>query len=93
MKIPFVDLKSQYISIKDEIDHAIQAVIDTTAFIKGDFVKKFEADFLNSYKAKYFISCANGTDAIFLARTVEPCPDLENSLHTLIVAQAYRPEA
>ena len=35
MKIPFVDLKAQYISIKNEIDNAINSVISETAFIKG----------------------------------------------------------
>ena len=35
MKIPFVDLKAQYLSIKEEIDTAIQNVINETAFIKG----------------------------------------------------------
>ena len=38
MKIPFVDLKAQYLSIKDEIDDAISSVINDTAFIKGRYV-------------------------------------------------------
>jgi len=38
MKVPFVDLKAQYQSIKNEIDTAIYDVISKTAFIKGDFL-------------------------------------------------------
>ena len=42
MNIPFVDLKAQYHSIKEEIDTAIQNVINETAFIKGKYVQQFE---------------------------------------------------
>ncbi len=44
MKIPFVDLKAQYLSIKAEIDSAIASVIDKTAFIGGSFVTDFEKE-------------------------------------------------
>jgi len=44
MKIPFVDLKAQYLSIKDEIDSAIQKVLDSAQFIKGPQVEKFEKE-------------------------------------------------
>ncbi len=67
MGIPFVDLKQQYLSIKTEIDDAIQNVINETAFIKGKYVNQFEDDFLNAYGVKHTISCANGTDAIYIA--------------------------
>lgn len=66
MEIPFVDLRSQYLSIKSEIDDAIQQVIDQTAFIKGKFVDEFEAQFARAYGVKYCIGVANGTDAIFI---------------------------
>ena len=42
MKVPFLDLKTQYESIKDEIDTAIGQVVEKTAFAGGPFVKKFE---------------------------------------------------
>ena len=67
MKIPFVDLKAQYNSIKSEIDTAIQNVINETAFIKGKYVQKFEEDYADAYGVKNCISCANGTDAIYIA--------------------------
>jgi len=44
-RIPFVDLKAQYESIKREIDDAIAAVLNQTAFIGGSFVKEFEEAF------------------------------------------------
>ena len=66
MKIPFVDLRAQYLSIKNEIDTTIQNVIDETAFIKGKYVKKFENEYANAYGVKHVISCANGTDAIYI---------------------------
>jgi len=66
-KIPFVDLQRNYFSIKEEINGAIQEVINKTAFIGGSsnsFVNQFENDF-EAYLGKgHVISCANGTDAI-----------------------------
>ena len=44
MKIPFVDLYAQYLSIREEIDHAIEEVIKQTAFIRGPFVERFEKE-------------------------------------------------
>ena len=67
MKIPFVDLKAQYLSIKDEIDDAISSVINDTAFIKGRYVEEFEESFSEEYKTSHVVSCANGTDAIYIA--------------------------
>ena len=67
MKVPFLDLNSQYSEIRDEIDHAIASVIDQTAFISGTFAEKFESDFAVWNKSKYVIGCANGTDAIEIA--------------------------
>lgn len=66
MEIPFVDLKAQYASIKEEIDQAISAVISSSAFIGGPFVKAFESAFAAFCGAKHCIGVGNGTDAIFL---------------------------
>lgn len=67
MMIPFVDLKAQYNSIKEEIDSAIQNVINESAFIKGKYVQQFEEQFAAAYGTRHVVSCANGTDAIFIA--------------------------
>src|ERR1044071_10219723 len=66
MQIPFVDLKSQYHSIKDEIDQSISDVIEESAFIGGKYVKAFENAFAKLYGVKHVISCANGTDSLYI---------------------------
>jgi len=65
-KIPFVDLLAQYNSIKPEIDKAIENVIAETAFIGGRYVKEFEEAFASLYGVKHVISCANGTDSLYI---------------------------
>jgi dTDP-4-amino-4,6-dideoxygalactose transaminase len=65
--IPFVDLKKQYASIKPEIDAAISAVIEDTAFVGGAFVKEFEREFARYCGMSYCVGLANGTDALFVA--------------------------
>jgi dTDP-4-amino-4,6-dideoxygalactose transaminase len=67
MNIPLVNLKAQYQSIKTEIDAAIAAVIDQTAFVGGPFVKEFEEAFARYCGVTHCVGVANGTDAIFLA--------------------------
>src|SRR4029079_4787144 len=66
MIIPFVDLKAQYESIKADIDTAISNVINETAFIGGKYVKAFEQQFGSLYGVQHVISCANGTDSLYI---------------------------
>lgn len=66
-QISMVDLAGQYLSIKNEIDSAIQGVIDSTAFIKGPDVKTFEEELAAWLGAGYVISCGNCTDALQIA--------------------------
>ena len=40
--------------------------ITETAFIKGKYVQKFEKDYSAAHDVKHCISCANGTDAIYI---------------------------
>jgi dTDP-4-amino-4,6-dideoxygalactose transaminase len=67
MNIPFVDLKSQYQSIRSEIDDAIQSVIEKSAFIKGQYVSQFEEEYARECGVEHCISCASGTDALYIA--------------------------
>ena len=67
LNVPFVDLKAQYQSIKPEIDAAITAIIDETAFIGGPAVKEFEEAFARYCGVSHCVGVANGTDAIYLA--------------------------
>lgn len=65
--IKFLDLKSQYDSIKEEINIAIDSVIQDTAFVGGKYVKKFEKEFAAYQQASFCISVGNGTDALEIA--------------------------
>lgn len=67
MKLQMVDLKGQYLRIKEEIDAAIQEVIDNTVFINGPQVKNFSKHLAEYNGSKYVIPCANGTDALQIA--------------------------
>jgi len=62
-----VDLHSQYLRIKPEVDQAIQSVLNSTAFIQGPQVREFEQSFSSFHKGTHVISCANGTDALQIA--------------------------
>ena len=65
--IQMVDLKRQYQKIKPEIDAAIAAIIDHTAFINGPAVKTFSAALQHYLDIKHVVPCANGTDALQIA--------------------------
>ena len=67
MKIPLADLHTQYLSIKPEIDAAIQRVIDNSQFILGKAVTDFEAAFAAAHGVKHCIAVGSGTDAIHVA--------------------------
>lgn len=67
MKIPLVDLKAQYLSIKDEIDSAIQQTVESTQFILGPEVKALEQEIAGYLGAKYGVGVASGTDALHVA--------------------------
>jgi dTDP-4-amino-4,6-dideoxygalactose transaminase len=62
-----VDTKSQYLKIKPEIDLAIQAVLDSAAYINGKPVQEFAAGLCQYLDVKHTIPCANGTDALQIA--------------------------
>jgi dTDP-4-amino-4,6-dideoxygalactose transaminase len=67
MKIPLVDLKAQYGSIKPEIDQAVQRVLDETDFIGGTAVGEFERAFAAYCGTRFAVALANGTDALQLS--------------------------
>ncbi len=64
MQINFIDLKKQYLSIKPEIDAAIQDVLDQTAFAGGPFVDAFEKKFALAHQSKHCIAVNSGTAAL-----------------------------
>jgi len=66
-KIQMVDLQSQYLKIKDQIDKEVFSVINSAQFIKGPTVHDFENKLQKYLKVKHVVSCANGTDALQIA--------------------------
>ena len=62
-----VDLKGQYQKIKDEVNKGIMDVIESTAFIKGPAVSKFQKNLEDYLNVKHVIPCGNGTDALQVA--------------------------
>lgn len=67
MNVPFLDLKAQYAGIKDEIDRAIQAVLDSSAFAGGPFVEKFENEWASYCGTPYAVGVGSGTEALWLS--------------------------
>jgi len=67
MKVPFLDLKTQYKGIKGEIMKAIASVCDEQSFILGPQVKQFEKDIERYYGIAHAIGVASGSDALLLS--------------------------
>jgi dTDP-4-amino-4,6-dideoxygalactose transaminase len=87
MKIPFVDLHAQYLTIKGEIDKAIAEVIAESAYIRGRQVDAFEQAWAKTLGVKRCVSCANGTDAIYIALRalgLRHCDEVITSAHSWI---------
>lgn len=66
MNVPFLDLATQYRNLAGDIDAAIAQVIEETAFVRGRFVRDFEAAYAEAYGVQHCIGVANGTDALFI---------------------------
>jgi dTDP-4-amino-4,6-dideoxygalactose transaminase len=67
LEVPFVDLKAQYGSIREEILDSVSRVLDSGHFIGGEFVEKFEEQFARFSGARYSIGVSSGTAALELA--------------------------
>lgn len=65
--IQMVDLKSQYLKIKNEIDQALLMAVEAGAFINGPQVKTFASNLEEFNKVKRAVTCGNGTDALQIA--------------------------
>jgi len=67
MTVPFVDLKQQYLSIKDEVLAAVAGVFESTQFVLGKEVAAFEEEFASYSGARYGVAVNSGTSALHLA--------------------------
>lgn len=91
MRVPFADLHLQYQNIKSEVDGAIASVIRDSAFIRGSHVDAFEQQFAAAVDVKHCVSCANGTDALYLAMValkVKPGDEVITTAHSWISTAA-----
>jgi dTDP-4-amino-4,6-dideoxygalactose transaminase len=86
MNIPFVDLKTNYESIKSEIHNEVYALFDRCDFINGKKVAEFETNFATYINNNHFIGCANGTDALELA---VKCLDLKPDDEIIVQGNTY----
>lgn len=87
MKIPFVDLHAQYQSIKCDIDSAIADVIRESGYIRSRFVDEFEEKWALAVGVRHCVSCANGTDALYIslrAMGVKPGDEVITTAHSWI---------
>jgi dTDP-4-amino-4,6-dideoxygalactose transaminase len=87
MDIQMVDLHGQYLAIKDEVDAAIQDVLDSTRFIKGPVVGQFECNLAGYLDGTYALGVGNGTDALqlaFMAAGIEPGDEVISPAFTFI---------
>ncbi|HBQ25256.1 MAG TPA: transcriptional regulator, partial [Syntrophomonas sp.] len=67
MKIPLIDLKRQYVAIKDELEQAVLEVLAGAQYIMGNNVKAFQKEFADYIGVKHAIAVGNGTDALVIA--------------------------
>lgn len=87
MNVPFVDLYAQYLTIKADIDGAIADVIRQSAFIRSKHVTDFEAQWANTVGVQHCVSCANGTDALYIAMQglgIKPGDEVITTAHSWI---------
>lgn len=86
-KIPFVDLATQYRSIKADVDAAVLRVLERGDFILGQDVTAFEQEFAAYCETSHCLGVANGTDALKLALQacgIGPGDEVISAAHTFI---------
>lgn len=66
MQVPFLDLKSSYLELKDEFDSAYRRVMESGWYVLGKEVEAFETEFADYCESKYCVGVANGLDALHL---------------------------
>jgi dTDP-4-amino-4,6-dideoxygalactose transaminase len=67
VRVPFVDLRAQYTTIREEVEATVRQVLEGASFIHGPEVAEFEREFASFLGVKHAIGVANGTDALLLA--------------------------
>lgn len=89
MRVPYNDLHAQYLTIKPGIDEAIAKTVRDSAFVRGPEVELFERAFAQTIGVKHCVSCANGTDALYIAFRalgLQPGDEVITSAHSWIAS-------
>lgn len=89
--IPPIDLKREYISIKDEVDAAVARVLESGRYILGDEVRTFEEEFATYCGVAHAVGVGSGTDALHLALAacdVDPGDEVITVPHTAVATVA-----
>jgi dTDP-4-amino-4,6-dideoxygalactose transaminase len=87
MKVPFLDLRSEYAQLRDEIRSALDRVGEAAAFIEGPEVEAFEGEFADFCGAKHCVALSSGTAALhlgLLALGVQPGDEVITTPNTFI---------
>ena len=67
MNVPLLDLQTQYASVRDGVQHAVERVLASQRFVLGDEVRALETSIAEYCQTKHAIGCASGSDALLLA--------------------------
>ncbi len=89
--IPFIDLKTQYLSIKDEVDDAVIRVMASCQYALGASVASFEEHFAAYCQSEFCIGTSSGTSALhlaFLAAGIGPGDEVITVSHTFVATVA-----
>ena len=90
MNIPMVDLKAQYLTLKDEIDTAVIEALSATQFILGPNVQAFEQEAADYLGVSHAVSVASGTDALHLALVAAGVGKVKGDAGRIIDSKAKR---
>ncbi len=67
IKVPLLDLRAQYDTIRPEVDDAVRKVMESCGFIGGPEIKGLEEEVARYSQSAHAVACASGTDAILMA--------------------------
>jgi dTDP-4-amino-4,6-dideoxygalactose transaminase len=67
MNVPLLDLQAQYVSLRDDLQRAVERVMSSQRFVLGDEVRGLERSIAEYCQTKHAIGCASGSDALLLA--------------------------
>src|SRR5215207_1826629 len=67
MNVPLLDLQAQYVSLRHDLQQAVERVMSSQRFVLGDEVRGLESSIAEYCQTKHAIGCASGSDALLLA--------------------------